>query len=629
MSFFNRFFIFTITLCCSLVGQEKADSNLVDARIETKEASYPVSSFEFVYAQGEHKEHLASSVLLSAKVKLLMVDGLFSVEPEVKARPLADFLKDGETKYSRSAIKEITRAIVLKHNELDIYGVYAVPHGDDIDSEGNDLRKDSTTLRFIIWTSLVKQIRTISSGYDVDVSTRINNKLHEWAKQNSPIKGGGTGEADLLRKSLLDDYVNYINRHPGRRVDMAISSSDEPGKVVLDYIVNQIRPWSLYIQTENTGTESTDEWRTRLGYTHYQFTNNDDILSFDYLQGGVERDAPNRYTSISYDFPIFNKMRLRGYADYSEYTASDIGISSLTFSGESWNAGLEASYNILQSGKLFIDAYTAFNVSNISTEDPQLDLNASQNFLTNRTGMRLEKYTEHSSTNGNIEMQWVFPDTYANSEEEMTELGRINPDVNWSTFNWNFRHSFYLEPFLFGDSWKDKSTWYSSTLAHELVFTFNGQQSLGNRLIPQYQRALGGFYSIRGYDESEVIGDNMFVVSGEYLFHLPRMLKPGSPLDIFGKSFKYRPSQVFDHPEWDFIIRLFADYGQTSIVDAESTEFDQTLASTGVGFEVRLGDHFIGRIDYGVAMKDVEVTSTQEGTEKGDSRVHMSFTVLF
>ena len=67
---------------------------------------------------------------------------------------------------------------------------------------------------------------------------------------------------------------------------MAAYEEDEESGVELQYLINESRPWRVFGQVSNTGTEQTDEWREHFGFVHHQFTGNDDVLSIDYMTAG-------------------------------------------------------------------------------------------------------------------------------------------------------------------------------------------------------------------------------------------------------------------------------------------------------------------------------------------------------
>src|SRR6185503_14225262 len=118
------------------------------------------------------------------------------------------------------------------------------------------------------------------------------------------------GKPSPLRRDLLDNYVSFLNRHPGRHVDVAVSGIDpkEHGAVSLDYLVTEAKPWSAYFQVSNTGTKETDEWRERFGYVNNQVTNHDDIFNIDYTTAGFTNSQD---VTVSYDTPIEPSRKLR------------------------------------------------------------------------------------------------------------------------------------------------------------------------------------------------------------------------------------------------------------------------------------------------------------------------------
>ena len=80
--------------------------------------------------------------------------------------------------------------------------------------------------------------------------------------RGSPLKTAeGAGLSDLLRKDQIDAYLAFLNRHPGRRVDVALSPSQARGEVYLDFLVAEERAWRVYVQRSNTGTDETGDDR--------------------------------------------------------------------------------------------------------------------------------------------------------------------------------------------------------------------------------------------------------------------------------------------------------------------------------------------------------------------------------
>lgn len=223
--------------------------------------------------------------------------------------------------------------------------------------------------------------------------------------------------------------------------------------------------------------------------------------------------------------------------------------------------------------------------------------------------------------------------------EQNGTLGRGNLDAKWQLLKGHFHSSAFLEPLIFGSGWKDRSTWRSSTLAHELDFNFRFQQTLGNeRLIPQETFIAGGLNSVRGYPEFVASGDSGVVMNLEYRYHLPRSLKPYSeiknsenpkepPSGLFD-NFNLRPPYVYGRPDWDLILRGFFDYGYTKVNDKSFGEEDLTLKGAGVGVELQFFSNLNIRLDWGVVLETLERGgSAIDDAEAGDSRFHFITTL--
>jgi hemolysin activation/secretion protein len=145
----------------------------------------------------------------------------------------------------------------------------------------------------------------------------------------------------------------------------------------------------------------------------------------------------------------------------------------------------------------------------------------------------------------------------------------------------------------------------------------------------------GGLYTVRGYEESIVAGDTVYIGSVEYRYHIPKGFRvqpdPRNKTRVqrlltspFGESFRYAPQQPYGRPDWDLIFRAFFDAGRTLNADRQSYETNDTLMGTGVGLELQLKRNLSIRCDWGFVLKDVP-----NEAESGDSRVHMVLTLMF
>ncbi|MCX5688805.1 MAG: hypothetical protein NTV94_03270 [Planctomycetota bacterium] len=490
----------------------------------------------------------------------------------------------GGTFYA-SAIRDINQALVNAMNERGFIAVFAHAAGDD-------LRAGKTEdLRLVIWTGQVGMVRSIASGPRLDGAIaageikRVDSAdpVQTRIREQSPIKNG-----DLVRKDVIDDYLFRLNRHPGRRVDVAIAPAEKPEEVALDYLVSENKPWTAYFQLSNTGTEATNLWRERFGFVHNQLTKHDDILRLDYITGGFDQAH-----AVNLDW---------------------------------------------QFRDVFIDATGGLKWQSVDVTNSILQQNGSVDYVTPYIGLNLERFTDESSLFAGATVSWNVNDLDADQKDN---LGRPSVDESFTVIRFQAEQSMFLEPIfndwgLFsGDDGKGLTS-----LAHEIAFSGRGQWSFDNRLIPTEEEVAGGLFSVRGYPESLAAGDNVFIGSFEYRFHLPNSFTLSDPgklgreqmPDWFGRDFRWAPQQAYARADWDLIFKAFFDMASVNQVDKEAGEVPDTLFSTGIGLEAVFKRNVSARLDWGMALKDAgpeKLGSKEREVEAGNTELHFLMTISY
>lgn len=548
----------------------------------------------------------------------------------------------GPVRFSRRALEEINRSMVRALNARGYIGVLIATSPDDIGIDvadpgaelasprnvWTDLRPGSAgPLHITVFTARVVQVRTVASGDRVPGDQGVNHPLHERIRRNSPIQpeseGSEPGE-DVLRRDRLDEYTFRLNRYPGRRVDVAVSTADEPGDVVLDYLVRENKPWFIFSQLSNSGTRETEEIRQRFGFIHNQLTGNDDQLVIDYITSGF---AETHGLVGSYEFPIGERIRVRTFGTYSKFDASQVGLSGENFVGESWSTGGDIAWNFFQKRDLFIDFVAGLRWESLSVDNQAVDVQGRDSFFLPSLGLRLERFTDEAGTSAFVRTEWNLPGIAATGDPQLEALGRTDPDDDFTILQYGFEQSFFLEPLIDARRFREGK----STLAHELALRFRGQNSFGARLAPTFQDVIGGMNTVRGYPESLVAGDDVYVGTVEYRLHIPRLLEPYDERDenpplVFGNPFRFRPQTRYARPDFDVIAKAFLDVGRAENADRQSFESDETLIGAGYGIELLVGRNLNLRLDWGVALRDTEEPSR---VTSGSSRVHFVVTLLF
>ncbi|MEE2906598.1 MAG: hypothetical protein VX527_02090 [Planctomycetota bacterium] len=541
--------------------------------------------------------------------------------------------EEGGGVFWSSAIATISTAISRVLIDDDLLGVFVIPDPSQI-SSGPELGKDlrppgDTELTILITVGRVVETRTVAQGDRIPEDETFNHETHQSIKESSPSRPHDeSGEtpaderADLIRQSDLADYVHHLNRHPGRNVEASVAASAVPGGVSLDYLVFEPDPLTIYYEIGNTGTPQERSLRQRFGLFHSQLTGNDDILSLEYVTSNFKR---TNAVLGSYQFRLSEDNRVRGSAigTWNKFVNDQFGQDFVQFTGYSWSAGGQLSFNIFQDGPFFIDLVPGVNYQKVKVNNDLLEESGQAGFVLPYAQVEFSRQDNKGLFQGMIGIEGS---PMSQNMDELTVLGRIDPSERWARLNWSAALSTFLEPLLDPVGWSDPDTPESSTLAHELALRFSGQYSFGSRLVPQFQSIQGGMYSVRGYAQSVVAGDNAVFGSVEYRFHLPRTfaVQP-EPLEFMGGDFRMAPQHVYGRPDWDLIFKAFFDAAYVFQGGNEGFEANNTLLGAGIGLEFLYKSNLRVQLDWGFALHDLKFGLA----EAGSSRLYVTGTFLW
>lgn len=550
--------------------------------------------------------------------------------------------------YSPSAINSLLSQITNLLIEAGYYGIAVTIDPDQIDMQtGDDFREEGdTSLNLQIWIGEVVSQRTVAKGQRIKEGNLINHRYHKSIIENSPFASGSelnvSGEF-LIDKPKLDNYLERLNRFRNRQVYVAVSSAGEPGKLVLDYTVNEPKPWIGYLQVSNTGTESTGEWRQRIGGVHYQLTGNDDVLSADYFT--AEFDTANAVL-VSYDFPLVKPdyLILRSYASYSDFAAANLTIPNNPDAiGITTTYGAELKYTPFYFWEHAVSMNIGLKYEDIEAENANGTSDGFARFLSPYLRLVLSKRKKEHQSIFSAQLETNLKD---NDQNEFGNLGRQFVTDEYTMYSLSLYQSFFVEPLLSGYRPDQPGNWRAKSLVHEFALSLRGQYLTNDtvRLIPQKQYYAGGFFSVRGYNESAARGDTGVIGSVEYRIHLARLLKPYSLLEDVNPGgpvgnnttqnrFNFRAPSIYGLPDWNFMVRGFVDWAKLSVNEALSTEIEQDLLSFGVGLEFQYLSNLNIRLDFGIVADDLETGNpfdpVEDDGDQGDSRFHLLATYSF
>ena len=367
-------------------------------------------------------------------------------------------------------------------------------------------------------------------------------------------------------------------------------------------------------------------------------TSRDDILSLDYITADFDRShAFFGSYEIPLVFPDYFKVKM--YGSYGDFRAELLGGAFGDLNGTLGVGGFEAIWSPVSLprfsvGRLaFAPGYLDFTAGGkwkgIEVDNQVYGMAAGTDLVLPYGGVSFSSLSQRTKLAGGIQLEGNLADVA--STQPSDSLGRSDTDREWAVLKWGGGLSFFLEPLI---------TPNSTQLAHELAFSVRGQYTLANRrLISEEEDLIGGFHSARGYPEAFDAGDTMYMASVEYRCYLGRLLKPTREMNVavgskisshsqFGNPFRFRPKETYGRPDWDVILRAFADGGQLFHNRAVSTETDRGVASAGVGLELQIKRNLNLRLDYGFVLLS-QTENLTKPIDYGDSRVHFSATLAW
>lgn len=532
--------------------------------------------------------------------------------------------------FTGRALQLFSVGVATSLKQAGLVGVYVAPDPGQFGVEQGvvvDRRAPGdTSLRLLVTTGTVTKMRTVALGERIEPEKTIDNPLHARIIEQSPVRPSPDAtptEASLLRGDRVGDYVYRLNRQPGRRVDISVSApGDSPGAVTLDYLVTENRPWLFFAQASNTGSASTDAVREQFGFIHNQLTNSDDVLSLTYQTANF---SAVHALNASYERPVGSSQRWRWrvYAGWYRYLASDVGVQDASFRGEGYDAGAELIWNFLQHHDWFVDAIAGLRYDHVRVSNELAGVSGGDGFFTPEAALRLFRERDDTRTDARLGVRWNLPGI-AGTDGNLDALGRLGADDSFGVLRFEGTHSLYLDPLF------SPETYHVSSLAHELLFSLRAQHSLGTRLIPNEQVTAGGLYTVRGYPESIVAGDNGVIATAEYRFHLPRSFRPkAEPGTVFGQPFRWQPQYVFGPTDWDLVLKGFVDVARVTQADRQSYEADSTLVGAGVGAEFAFTRRFNIRTDLGFALRELRDGSGEQTVDAGHTELQFVLTVIY
>ena len=482
---------------------------------------------------------------------------------------------------SLRTIQGLTQYILSVYQENNYSGIYVyVPEGaikDGVELVGG-------ILPINILEAPVNEVRI--KYYDAE-----RNEVEKGYLRRSALESWSPIERDkVASQKKLDDMVNLLNLNPDRHVSAVVSRGSEPNTLAVQYDIYETDPWHFFIQADNSGTDER-QWAPRFGAINTNVFGIDDRFTV-VAQAALDSFDENYSVFGSYDFPIMDpRLRLNLYGGYSEFDINpEAGVIDFLGSGNFYGAILR--YNFLQYEGWFFDV-----TGSLSHEESDITPSLFPEFFASEVemqlwgvGLNLNHRDDMSNTSVALNMvQNSGGSDQCDFWDPVTFTGaRTNAERDFAIYTIAANHSQYLDQNKV-QQLRGNVRWVEAS----------------ERLVPAKMTSFGGMYSVRGYEEYEIVADGGILASIQYEYDLIRhsqTVESGAESDTYIDSIKKLAPLAF------------FDFGETMIVDPVSTENDnQTLYSAGVGLAFEVGNNFSGALYYGFALDDTDDTDTGDG----------------
>ncbi|MGD2169556.1 MAG: ShlB/FhaC/HecB family hemolysin secretion/activation protein [Chlamydiota bacterium] len=393
-------------------------------------------------------------------------------------------------------------------------------------------------------------------------------------------------EGEYLQKDVILSDLNWMNQNPFRASDVVLEQGENFGETDLTLSTIDRWPVRFFGGYENTGNQIAGSSRFLTGI------NLGNLFKIGHQLNYLFRFSPqfNKWWghSGSYIAPLPWRHIFEAYGFYTHAKPDvDVGFDS---NGKSWQ--LAGRYKIpFQTGFLNNLIFIGY------------EFQRSNNFLTFGDTLLFDRYID-------ISQFLVGYEAFIEYKAGKTKIGAeifLSPG-NMTAFNND--QSFAQEQegaksnYIFGRTRLEQSVYMPKGAFWWLDILF--QQASG-KLLPTEQFSLGGFYTIRGYDENEVIGDNGILIKNE--LHFPVIRLPPKK--------RYHQIQFLG----------FIDYGWTYDVNQNILSKDvATLASVGPGVRYNFENYISFRFDYGWQLNTIRRVVDPSSKK---SRAHLSLIVSY
>lgn len=387
------------------------------------------------------------------------------------------------------------------------------------------------------------------------------------------LQPGTPPEIGPLKRAL-----SLANDNPARHITLNLKEGRDPGSVEAELNVRDRKPWSVFANLSNVGSDSSGRTRLAVGAQHANLLGYDDALTLTYTTSPEAWRRVQQY-GVNYRVPLY----LTGGVLAFVYARSDIDSGTIqdvfNVSGAGEFAGISYTQQLPQDGGLRQQLTLALD-DRAFTNDVS--------FLGNPIGTDVRSRPATLRYNAEYRGTALHAGFGISYVHNLTGGSHNTPDVyqqvrSGAARDWDlWRYNAYLNVAL--------------PAAMQLRLQLEGQYA-HDPLIPGEQFGLGGSISVRGLEERALTGDSGQRVSLEIA--APPITEG---LDLYA----------------------FFDAGRIKRENAQAGEVQQDIVSSaGVGARWQWRDNLALSLEYGSAVQDASLA------DAGQNKLHLNLFVRY
>jgi hemolysin activation/secretion protein len=374
---------------------------------------------------------------------------------------------------------------------------------------------------------------------------------------------------DPISGQIVREDLDWMNRNPFHQSDIVFGPGDSPGLSDITLKTADRFPVRFFAGYDDAGNQFTGDYRYFTGFNYGDLFGLGQQLSYQFSTA----EDTNLFTaqSASWVIPLPWRHILTIYGSYGQSSANVPGTGGMFHtSGTSWQTSFRYEVPLRAPANFTHSLVAGF------------DFKESNNNLA-FGGVPIVSNTPADTAQLVIGYQAAYTDPYGSTTGSI--MGYLSPGGLTSADSTNAYQAqrFGAKPYY---EYAQVNLQRLTKLPWNFTWTERGELQFSDQnLLPSEQLGLGGYDTVRGYDEREVNGDSGFLISSELA------TPPISLGNLVGIA------QASDQ----FQLLGFVDYGGTSLHNPgpSDTNPNSNLLGIGPGIRYAISPYMSFRFDYG------------------------------